>query len=132
MTAVSAPDPKNLLAVHSLLRLIHHRNKNQHGRSKWWKWLSILNRTLWKLLQAVEAEQQQLSGPGSTQASLLSVEKYKEYLAVHAIPRCYLWVYTKYRVLGLYLCHMLIGRFIHQVLSQPSLPITSSPSWVLS
>lgn len=32
------------MAVHSMLHLIFHRNKNQHRRTKWWKWLSILKR----------------------------------------------------------------------------------------
>ncbi|CRL30123.1 unnamed protein product [Penicillium camemberti] len=35
---------KEILAVHSTLHLIFHRNKNQHRRTKWWKWLSILKR----------------------------------------------------------------------------------------
>lgn len=87
MTEVAVAEPQKLLAIHTLLRLIHHRNKNQHRKSKWWKWLSTLNRTVWKLVQAVEAEQ---SSPGITQSASLSVERYKEYLAVHTIPRCYL------------------------------------------
>ncbi|CAP80097.1 Pc12g04700 [Penicillium rubens Wisconsin 54-1255] len=33
-----------ILTVHSMLHLIFHRNKNQHRRTKWWKWLSILKR----------------------------------------------------------------------------------------
>ncbi|KAK4869712.1 hypothetical protein LT330_006094 [Penicillium expansum] len=35
---------EDILAVHSMLHLIFHRNKNQHRRTKWWKWLSILKR----------------------------------------------------------------------------------------
>ncbi|KGO63663.1 hypothetical protein PITC_072160 [Penicillium italicum] len=35
---------EEILAVHSMLHLIFHRNKNQHRRTKWWKWLSILKR----------------------------------------------------------------------------------------
>ncbi|RMJ23191.1 hypothetical protein PHISP_05932 [Aspergillus sp. HF37] len=55
-TAASPDTPATLLASHSLLRLLRHRNKNQHGKSKWWKWLCILERTVLKLVRAVEAE----------------------------------------------------------------------------
>lgn len=34
-----------------LLRLIHHRNKNQHRTQKWWRWLCTLRRSVRKLLE---------------------------------------------------------------------------------
>lgn len=86
-TTATPDTPANLLASHSLLRLLRHRNKNQHGKSKWWKWLCILERTVLKLVQAVEAEHSNTPAAG---AGISEVERYKEYLAVHAIPRCYL------------------------------------------
>ncbi|OQE07106.1 hypothetical protein PENVUL_c015G08543 [Penicillium vulpinum] len=61
-------DTKEILAVHSTLHLIFHRNKNQHRRTKWWKWLSILKRATLDLAR---------SGV-------------KSHLATYIIPRCYI------------------------------------------
>ncbi|KAJ5504678.1 hypothetical protein N7463_007552 [Penicillium fimorum] len=61
-------DSKEILAVHSTLHLIFHRNKNQHRRTKWWKWLSILKRATLDLARS-------------------GVESH---LATHIIPRCYI------------------------------------------
>ncbi|KAF3020055.1 hypothetical protein E8E15_008475 [Penicillium rubens] len=57
-----------ILTVHSMLHLIFHRNKNQHRRTKWWKWLSILKRATLDFAR---------SGV-------------KSHLATHVIPRCYI------------------------------------------
>ncbi|KAJ5362282.1 hypothetical protein N7541_003126 [Penicillium brevicompactum] len=64
---------EELLAVHSLLHLIFHRNKNQHHRTKWWKWLSMLKRATADLAQAEPS----------------AMEAQKQHLAAHIIPRCY-------------------------------------------
>lgn len=62
-------DSKEILEVHSMLHLIFHRNKNQHRRTKWWKWLSILKR-----------------------ATLDSARSgVTTHLATHVIPRCYMY-----------------------------------------
>lgn len=37
-----------------LLKLIHHRNKNQHRVQKWWKWLHALKRSVRDLLEIEE------------------------------------------------------------------------------
>lgn len=76
-------DAGKINAIHSMLHLIYHRNKNQHGTSKWWKWLSILKRASLKLLKALECDTP-YNRPN------LPVDTYKEYLAIYAIPRCYL------------------------------------------
>ncbi|KAH8689709.1 hypothetical protein BGW36DRAFT_433709 [Talaromyces proteolyticus] len=60
--------------VSSKLHLVYHRNKNQHGRSAWWRWLSMLRRTLLKLLSTTQYEGQ---------------ECISEYLHAYIIPRCY-------------------------------------------
>ncbi|EED12546.1 conserved hypothetical protein [Talaromyces stipitatus ATCC 10500] len=39
-----------LETLFSTVHLIYHRNKNQHGGTAWWKWLSILRRCLLKLI----------------------------------------------------------------------------------
>ena len=41
------------VATHTF-RLLHHRNKNQHRRSKWWKWFSMLKRCVSKLLHEIQ------------------------------------------------------------------------------
>ncbi|KAL3455635.1 hypothetical protein BJX64DRAFT_272038 [Aspergillus heterothallicus] len=69
-----------VLRVHSILHLIFHRNKNQHGRAMWWKWLSILKRTVWNLAQSLS-----FRDPGT----LRLAEFYTKYLADRVIPRCY-------------------------------------------
>ncbi|KAJ5552901.1 hypothetical protein N7494_002279 [Penicillium frequentans] len=67
-------DHQEISAVHSVLHLIYHRNKNQHQRAKWWKWLSTLKRTTSDL----------------ESLDLAAVERYQQHLAMHLIPRCYL------------------------------------------
>ncbi|KAJ5902487.1 hypothetical protein N7495_003015 [Penicillium taxi] len=66
-------DQQELLEVHSILHLIYHRNKNQHQRTKWWKWLSMLKRISLDL--------------GSQDSD--SVAAYRQHLA-KLIPRCHL------------------------------------------
>lgn len=70
-------DRREVLAVHSLLHLIYHRNKNQHQRAKWWKWLSVLKRTTLDL--------------GSID-SVKGASAHRQHLALHLVPRCYLYV----------------------------------------
>ena len=37
-----------------LVHLLYHRNKNQHHHALWWKWLSMLQRSVAKLTRALE------------------------------------------------------------------------------
>ncbi|KAJ5921557.1 hypothetical protein N7466_009883 [Penicillium verhagenii] len=67
-------DYQEISAVHTLLHLIFHRNKNQHQRAKWWKWLATLKRTTLDLKSLDSA----------------AVERYQQHLAQHLLPRCYL------------------------------------------
>lgn len=69
-------DHQEISAIHSVLHLIYHRNKNQHQRAKWWKWLATLKRITLDL--------------GSLDSA--AVERYQRHLAMHLIPRCYLYV----------------------------------------
>ncbi|GFF60451.1 hypothetical protein IFM51744_10331 [Aspergillus udagawae] len=71
-------DVKEIIALHSLLHLVFHRNKNQHRNTKWWKWLSILKRITLKLTLSLEI------------GAFHTVGLYKEHLALHVIPHCYL------------------------------------------
>ena len=48
--------PKDLLiATHQILQLTHHRNKNQHRLSKWYKPFSILRRQVSKLISELSS-----------------------------------------------------------------------------
>ncbi|KAL4898459.1 hypothetical protein BDV59DRAFT_166888 [Aspergillus ambiguus] len=76
-------DTDKIIRVHSMLHLIFHRNKNQHGGSKWWKWLSMLKRTTLRL-----AESLQDGSPNSKTAP--SADVYRKHLATHVVPGCYL------------------------------------------
>ncbi|KAJ5715046.1 uncharacterized protein N7483_012227 [Penicillium malachiteum] len=66
-------DTQEISAVHSILHLIYHRNKNQHKRTKWWKWLSMLKR-ITSQLESLDSA---------------AAERYQQHLAAHLIPRCY-------------------------------------------
>lgn len=70
-----------LFRIHSMLHLIFHRNRNQHGKTKWWKWLSILKRSVWNLALTL--------GPSNKENTQPSVETCKRYLADYIVPRCY-------------------------------------------
>lgn len=54
MTGRRLIDSDDLQAVSRILDLVHHRNQNQHRRSSWFKWLSILKRCIRKLDQEIE------------------------------------------------------------------------------
>ena len=73
-------DATEIRAVHSMLHLVFHRNKNQHQRAKWWKWLSLLKHTTLDLAQSLDG------------ARLSAAESHREHLAGHLIPRSYLYV----------------------------------------
>ncbi|KAH8431217.1 uncharacterized protein LDX57_008879 [Aspergillus melleus] len=72
-----------VFAVYSTLHLIFHRNKNQHGKTKWWKWLSILKRATLSLARSLRHEA--LRSSANETSSM-----YRQYLATDTIPRCYL------------------------------------------
>ena len=75
-------------AVHSMLHLVFHRNKNQHGRTRWWKWLSILKRLTLNLAKSLE--QKFSLSYGENDENDPPVDMYKRHLAMHVAPRCYL------------------------------------------
>ncbi|PYI10898.1 hypothetical protein BO78DRAFT_360301 [Aspergillus sclerotiicarbonarius CBS 121057] len=76
-------DVNKVSAVHSILHLIFHRNKNQHRGTKWWKWLSILKRDTLKLAKSLDRR----PSHGGAESS---ADKYRHHLAIHVIPKCYL------------------------------------------
>lgn len=44
-----------LQGASKLIHLVYHRNKNQHHHALWWKWLSMLQRSVAKVSRALEA-----------------------------------------------------------------------------
>ncbi|OXV11279.1 hypothetical protein Egran_00961 [Elaphomyces granulatus] len=71
-------DLSKIHELYSTLHLIFHRNKNQHGNTRWWKWLSMLRRLVLRLLLALESD-----GKGDKVAALAN------HLQRHLVPRCY-------------------------------------------
>ncbi|KAJ5180358.1 hypothetical protein N7492_003568 [Penicillium capsulatum] len=68
-------DNDEIHAVQSILHLIFHRNKNQHARAKWWRWLSMLKRIT-----------SDLASPGLSPSA---AESYRQHLAKNLIPKSY-------------------------------------------
>ncbi|PLN79212.1 hypothetical protein BDW42DRAFT_129495 [Aspergillus taichungensis] len=75
-------DKERVTAVYSVLHLVFHRNKNQHGKTKWWKWLSLLKRATKSLLENLECELARSRNEST-------VDKRAKYLATSVIPKCY-------------------------------------------
>lgn len=61
----------------NVLHLLYYRNKNQHRRGQFWKWLSILKRCLGQIIEELMAGAK----------SLLSARLL--YLNDTLLPRCY-------------------------------------------
>ncbi|KAE8348170.1 hypothetical protein BDV28DRAFT_106726 [Aspergillus coremiiformis] len=76
-------DTEKIYAVHSMLQLIYHRNKNQHGKARWWRWLSVLKRITGNLVLSIDCIQSHSRAGGT-------LDLYKQCLAIHIVPRCYL------------------------------------------
>jgi ribonuclease MRP protein subunit RMP1 len=66
-----------LQAVSRILQSIHHRNKNQHGQSTWWKWLAMLKRCVGNLVKELERKDSK-----RTRARM-------EYMRENLLPKCY-------------------------------------------
>jgi ribonuclease MRP protein subunit RMP1 len=95
------PSPKEtLISVQQLLHLTHHRNKNQHRLSKWYKAFSILRHQVVKLIAELETlETAELySSKGKTDekeskyvtAAREKVEKRVRFLRAWVLEDCYL------------------------------------------
>ncbi|CEP23762.1 unnamed protein product [Cyberlindnera jadinii] len=67
-------DTTELQHEFSLLRILYHRNKNQHRVTTWWKWLNSLKRTLTKVLCLPDR---------------LRLQPLVKKLKLHIIPGCY-------------------------------------------
>ena len=54
-TEFSKADLENLQHLSNILHLVHHRNKNQHRRSIWWRHFSTFRRQLNSLVREVQS-----------------------------------------------------------------------------
>ena len=70
-------DVNQLQGVSQILHLIHHRNKNQHRHSHWWKWLAMLKRSIARLIIDI--------GHGNVERASVRIKYMNEFL----LPRCY-------------------------------------------
>ncbi|KAJ5966035.1 hypothetical protein N7481_012749 [Penicillium waksmanii] len=68
-------DPQEIQSVRSILHLIYHRNKNQHQKAKWWRWLSMLKRTV-SVLASLDSKK-------------LATSSHLQHLHLDLIPNCY-------------------------------------------
>ena len=95
------PSPKEtLISVQQLLHLTHHRNKNQHRLSKWYKSFSILRHQIVKLIAELEtletAELYSSKGKkGEVESKYVTaarekVEKRVKFLRAWVLEDCYL------------------------------------------
>ncbi|KAF6241572.1 hypothetical protein HO173_000283 [Letharia columbiana] len=64
------------VATHTF-HLLHHRNKNQHRHSKWWKWFSMLKHCLSKLIHEIQAR------------DILRAQARVKHMYQVLLPRCY-------------------------------------------
>ena len=40
--------------ISAILRLVYHRNENQHRHSIWWKWVKLFNKSVRKILESIQ------------------------------------------------------------------------------
>jgi ribonuclease MRP protein subunit RMP1 len=96
---------ESLISIQQLLQLAHHRNKNQHRLSKWYKAFSILRRQIAKLVAELETlETAELySSKRKTDekeskyvtAARGKAEKRVRFLREWVLEDCYLYVYGR-------------------------------------
>ena len=60
-----------------IFHLLRQRNKNQHRRSKWWKWFSMLKRCVSNLIHEVQAK------------DILRAQARVQHLSQILLPRCH-------------------------------------------
>lgn len=70
-------DVSQLQGVSQILHLIHHRNRNQHRHSHWWKWLAMLKRSIARLITEI------------VQGNVERASVRMKYMNDLLLPRCY-------------------------------------------
>lgn len=72
-------DLDELKGAIDVLELLNHRNKNQHRRSTWWKWFSILRRSVSNIFCIAQQKDQIIA---TAQIA---------YMRDFVLPNCYLY-----------------------------------------
>lgn len=70
-------DIKRLSRAKQTLGMLHRRNKNQHRRSHWFKWLAMLGRSITKFLLAFQRD------------DVTSIGAYVVHMEQQILPKCY-------------------------------------------
>ena len=66
-----------LQAATQTFHLLHHRNKNQHQHSRWWKWFSMLRRCVSNLIYEIQTRDE------------LRVQARVKHMNQVLLPKCY-------------------------------------------
>lgn len=72
--------------IYTTILLVYQRNKNQHGNSKWWKWLSLLKRSTLKLIDDIEELGSNIDIDGES-----CIKARATHIRTHIVPRCYMY-----------------------------------------
>lgn len=86
----SSSSRSDLHTTKQLFDLVHHRNKNQHRHSVWWRHFAALRRAVGKLVQEVDDESKG-DGEGEGEGGS-NVSARARFLDGRLIPKCYLYV----------------------------------------
>jgi hypothetical protein len=86
-------DQSRIERAFTTIHLVYHRNKNQHGKTAWWKWLSILRRSLLKLRllhsAAAPRNEKNEKNEKNKKRQIMHISKY---VHIHVIPKAYVYV----------------------------------------
>lgn len=115
--SLSTKHRQQLITTRRLLHLTIHRNKNQHRRAKWWKWLAVLHKSVGKLLVLLRADGERglddarFAGSGkATENEEDNLKRWDEmvvHLRERIVPRCFRYVWNFWLRLGLGLSDLL-------------------------
>ncbi len=98
---------QDLITTHQLLHLTFHRNKNQHRRAKWWKWLALLRKAVGGLVEMLgEGREDAKSGDGGPAGAGKWEEEWEQrvkYLREWIVPKCFRYVFqsSAFKILGI-------------------------------
>ncbi|ODH48855.1 hypothetical protein GX48_05001 [Paracoccidioides brasiliensis] len=81
---------RTLIAIHTSLHLLYHRNKNQHGAAKWWKWLAMLKRSMAELVALVRRYERYGDEYDNDDGFRVKVLERMRYMHFWIVPRCYI------------------------------------------
>lgn len=72
-----ATNVERLSLAKQILGMFHRRNKNQHRRSHWFRWLAMLGRSIARILLAFQRE------------DATGIAAYMVHVQLQILPKCY-------------------------------------------